>query len=75
MSKITGHVQLKNWTPAIAARAARNRVRKIELLLQEISYIYGGVYEPVPYYCDLMREPLEEVLDAVNEAEELVVSL
>lgn len=71
MSRIKGYVQLSRWTPANAARAARGRIEKIELLLQEIGCLYGDVYEPVVDECDALIASLrgEGSLDrAIQEA-------
>lgn len=70
MSKIQGYVTLKNWTSNIASRAAYARLRKVELLLQEIADIYGDVYQPVVSSCDAMRAEVNYVREAVAEAKE-----
>ena len=75
MTKIKGVILLKNWTPKTAAKAARSRLKNIELLLQEIGGLYGDVYEPVPLACDEIRDQLTEIEQAIAEAEELEAQL
>lgn len=75
MSKITGNVELKNWTPKIAANAARQRVRKIQLLLQEVASIYGDVFQPVVTDCDIAIDSLDGLVESINEAEETGATL
>lgn len=69
MAKFTGTARLKNWTPKLAARAAKRRIADIQLLLQEIADLYGEVFEPVVNECDSIRDHCIPALDqAIDEA-------
>tara|TARA_R110002020_G_scaffold34066_35_gene103985 strand:- start:14664 stop:14891 length:228 start_codon:yes stop_codon:yes gene_type:complete len=70
MGNILGYVQLKRWTPKIAAAAANRRIEKVQLLLQEIADLYGDVYQPVVTDCDIVRDQLDAIRESVREAEE-----
>ena len=61
-----GAFYLSPWTPARAAAAARRRITKIELLLQEIGGLYGDVDQGVVDQCDTLIASLrgEDSLDA-----------
>lgn len=60
-----GSVWLRPWTPAKAAAAARRRIAKIEILLQEIGGLYGDVDQGVVDQCDTLAACLkgEDSLD------------
>ena len=58
-----------NWTPKRAHGFAMRRVRQIELLLQEIAYTYGDVYQPVVSECnDIIDQQLDGLKEAIDEA-------
>lgn len=62
----SGTVVLRSWTPAKAAAAARRRIDKVETLLLEVAYLYGGVDNSVIDKCDQIAASLrgEDSLDA-----------
>ncbi|GGE79259.1 hypothetical protein H1W37_19360 [Stappia taiwanensis] len=62
-----GYVSLKRWTPKSAAAAARRRVSKIEVLLDEIGGLYGDVDQTVVDQCDDMKRCLRGE-DSLDEA-------
>ena len=74
MAALHGVVQLKNWTPRTAARAARQRVDKINLLLTEIASLYGDVDQYVVEQCDSIRDhcvpALSEAIEGTLEGRE-----
>lgn len=64
--RITGAIYLRSWSPTKAAAASRRRIGKIELLLQEIGSLYGGIDQGVVDKCDELIAGLhgEDSLDA-----------
>lgn len=67
LRNLPGAVYLRPWTPAKAAGAARRRIDKIELLLQEIGGLYGDVDQGVVDKCDALAAELRGE-DSLDEA-------
>lgn len=64
-----GQRTLSDWTPKKAHAFAMKRVKEIELLLQEISYTYDQIFQPVAYECDqLIENGLKAIREEVNNA-------
>ncbi len=64
-----GQRTVKDWTPKKAHAFAMARVQQIELLLQEISYTYDQIFQPVAYECDqLIENGLKLIREEINNA-------
>lgn len=62
--------RLKGWTDAKALRMTNARYRRIDELLQEIAYIWGGEDEGIAGDADRLRGEVETAkLDAVLVAQ------
>lgn len=71
-----GQRTLKDWTPKKAHSFAMKRVQEIELLLQEISYTYDQIFQPVAYECDqLIENGLKVLRDEISNALEIEAQL
>lgn len=67
---------LRDWTPKKAHRFAVSRLEKIQHLLNEISYTYDGIYQPVTFECELAIENgLKDIRTAIDEALQLEAQL
>ena len=67
-----GQRTVKDWTPKKAHAFAMKRVREIEGLLQEISYTYDQIFQPVAYECDqLIENGLKLIREEIDNALEI----
>ncbi len=66
-----GQRTVRDWTPKKAHAFAVKRVKEIELLLQEISYTYDQIFQPVAYECDQLVESLKLIREEIDNALEI----
>jgi len=62
--------KLSRWTPKRAAKFSRDRIARIESLLQEIAYCWGDVDNVVVDECDQLVMKLKPLREAVHHAGE-----
>lgn len=62
---------LKIWTPNIAARFAKTRIRRIEKMVFEIVEAYGDVSRNVECDCDNILRCLDQLKTTVEEERQL----
>lgn len=63
-----GMRRLERWTPKAAHKFCMTRLNDIEMLLQETAYCYTDVDQVVVSECDIIRDSLSSLRNALDEA-------